>query len=130
MSLAECQINLIDVNFQLQKSLENFDKNSADKICAYCTFIWQLESEWKTVWDEATFEKFSCFYKPKISFRVWKCKCKFIQNLALLWDDRPFTVFWQRWIMTLTWLWDLNISIKHFIRIFLQTFCNLIFTCT
>ena len=32
MSLAACQINLIDVNFQLQKRLEIFDKNSADKI--------------------------------------------------------------------------------------------------
>ncbi len=32
MSLAGCQINLIDVNFYLQKSLEIFDKNSADKI--------------------------------------------------------------------------------------------------
>ena len=32
MSLAECQINSIDVNFYLQKSLEISDKNSADKI--------------------------------------------------------------------------------------------------
>jgi hypothetical protein len=32
MSLVGCQTNPIDVNFQLQKSLENFDKNSADKI--------------------------------------------------------------------------------------------------
>ena len=32
MSLAECQINLIDVNFHLQKCLETFDQNSADKI--------------------------------------------------------------------------------------------------
>ena len=32
MSLAECQIISIDVNFQLQKSLEIFDTNSADKI--------------------------------------------------------------------------------------------------
>ena len=32
MSLAGCQINLIDVNFQLQTFLEIFDKNSADKI--------------------------------------------------------------------------------------------------
>ena len=32
MSLAGCQINLIDVNFHLQKSLEVFDENSADKI--------------------------------------------------------------------------------------------------
>ena len=32
MSLAERQINTIDVNFHLQKSLEFFDKNSADKI--------------------------------------------------------------------------------------------------
>ena len=31
MSLAGCQINLIDVNFHLQKSLEIFDKISADK---------------------------------------------------------------------------------------------------
>ena len=27
MSLAGCQINLIDVNFHLQKSLESFHKN-------------------------------------------------------------------------------------------------------
>ena len=32
MSLAGSQINPIDVNFHLQKSLEIFDKNSADKI--------------------------------------------------------------------------------------------------
>ena len=32
MSLAGCQINQIDVNFHLQKSLEFFDKVSADKI--------------------------------------------------------------------------------------------------
>ena len=32
MSLAGCQINPIDVNFYLQKSLEISDKNSADKI--------------------------------------------------------------------------------------------------
>ena len=32
MSLAGCQINPIDVIFHLQKSLEIFDKNSADKI--------------------------------------------------------------------------------------------------
>jgi hypothetical protein len=32
MSLAGCQVNLIDVNFYLQKSLEIVDKNSADKI--------------------------------------------------------------------------------------------------
>ena len=32
MSLAGCQINPIDLNFHLQKSLEIFDKNSADKI--------------------------------------------------------------------------------------------------
>ena len=31
MSLAGCQINPIDVNFHLQKSLKTFDKNSADK---------------------------------------------------------------------------------------------------
>ena len=31
MSLAGCQINQIDVNFHLQKSLEIFDTNSADK---------------------------------------------------------------------------------------------------
>ena len=32
MSLAGCQVNLIYVNFHLQKSLEIFDTNSADKI--------------------------------------------------------------------------------------------------
>ena len=32
MSLVGCQINPIDVNFYLQKSLEIFDKNSVDKI--------------------------------------------------------------------------------------------------
>ena len=32
MSLAGCQIILIDLNFQLQKCLEIFDKKSADKI--------------------------------------------------------------------------------------------------
>ena len=32
MSLAGCQINPIYVNFYLQKSLEIFDKKSADKI--------------------------------------------------------------------------------------------------
>jgi hypothetical protein len=32
MSLAGCQINSIEVNFHLHKSLEFFDKNSADKI--------------------------------------------------------------------------------------------------
>ena len=32
MIFSGCQINLIDVNFHLQISLEIFDKNSADKI--------------------------------------------------------------------------------------------------
>ena len=32
MSLAGCQINPIDVNFHLQKSLEIFDRNSAGKM--------------------------------------------------------------------------------------------------
>ena len=32
MTLAGCQINRIDVNFHLQKCLQIFDKNSADKI--------------------------------------------------------------------------------------------------
>ena len=32
MSLAWCQINPIDVNFHLQKSLEIFEKQSADKV--------------------------------------------------------------------------------------------------
>ena len=32
MSLTECQINPIDVNFHLQKSFESFIKNSAEKI--------------------------------------------------------------------------------------------------
>ena len=32
MSLSGCQINLVDVNFHLQKRLETFDKKSADKV--------------------------------------------------------------------------------------------------
>ena len=32
MSLAGCQIIRIDLNFHLQKCLEIFDKNTADKI--------------------------------------------------------------------------------------------------
>ena len=32
MSLAGCQINPIDVNFHLKKSLNIFDTNSADKL--------------------------------------------------------------------------------------------------
>ena len=32
MSLVGCQINRIDVNFYLQKSLESFDKKSVGKI--------------------------------------------------------------------------------------------------
>ena len=32
MSLVGCQINPIDVSFYLQKSMEIFDKDSADKI--------------------------------------------------------------------------------------------------
>ena len=32
MSLSRCQINPIDVNFHLQKNLEIFGKNSADKV--------------------------------------------------------------------------------------------------
>ena len=32
MTLAECQIIPIDLNFHLQECLEIFDKNSADKI--------------------------------------------------------------------------------------------------
>ena len=32
MSLAGCQINSIDVNFHLQKSLEIFDNNLVDKM--------------------------------------------------------------------------------------------------
>ena len=41
MSLVGCQINLIDVNFHLQKSMEFFGKNSADKI------LYQNDKEWK-----------------------------------------------------------------------------------
>ena len=32
ISWAGCQNNAIDVSFHLQKSLKNFDKNSADEI--------------------------------------------------------------------------------------------------
>ena len=41
MSLSGFQINLIDVNFHLQKSLEIFDKNSPDKIWS------KKDKEWK-----------------------------------------------------------------------------------
>ena len=41
MSLVGCQINPIDVNFHLQKSLEIFDKNSAAKIWS------KKDKEWK-----------------------------------------------------------------------------------
>ena len=34
MSLVGCQINQIDVNFYLQKSLEIFDKNPIQKVLA------------------------------------------------------------------------------------------------
>ena len=34
MILSGCLITTIDVNFHLQKSLEIFDKNPADKICS------------------------------------------------------------------------------------------------
>ena len=48
MSLAGCQIIPIDLNFHLQKCLETFDKNSADKIQSKnykevnppCFFLW------------------------------------------------------------------------------------------
>ena len=41
MSLAGRQINSIDVNFHLQKGLEIFDKNSADKIWS------KKDKDWK-----------------------------------------------------------------------------------
>ena len=41
MTLARCQINPIDVNFHLQRSLESFDKNSAAKN------LIQKDREWK-----------------------------------------------------------------------------------
>ena len=41
MSLAGCKINLIDVNFHHQKSLDIFDKHSADKIWS------KKDKEWK-----------------------------------------------------------------------------------
>ena len=44
MSLAECQINLIDVNFHLQKSLETFDQNSADKFWSKKDKGWKVPS--------------------------------------------------------------------------------------
>ena len=34
MSFKGCQINLIDFNFHLQKSLEIYDENTADKIAS------------------------------------------------------------------------------------------------
>ena len=44
MSLAECQINSIDVNFYLQKSLEIFDKNSADETWSKKDKGWKVPS--------------------------------------------------------------------------------------
>ena len=44
MSLAGCQINPYDVNFHLQKSLEIFDKNSADKIRSRKDKGWKVPS--------------------------------------------------------------------------------------
>ena len=44
MSLAGCQINPIDVNFHLQKSLEIFDKDSADKIWSKKDKGWKVPS--------------------------------------------------------------------------------------
>ena len=44
MSLAECQNNQIDVNSYLQKSLEVFDKNSADKFWSKKASVWKVPS--------------------------------------------------------------------------------------
>ena len=44
MSLAGCQINPIDVNFHLQKSLEIFDKKLADKIWSKKDRWWKVPS--------------------------------------------------------------------------------------
>ena len=44
MSFWECQFNLIDVNFYFQKSLEIFDKNSADKIWSKKDKGWKVPS--------------------------------------------------------------------------------------
>ena len=44
MSLAGCQINPIDVNFHLQKSLEISDKNSADKLWSKKDRGWKVPS--------------------------------------------------------------------------------------
>ena len=42
MSLSGCQINPIDVNFHLQKSLEIFGKNSADEVWSKKDREWKL----------------------------------------------------------------------------------------
>ena len=44
MSLSGCQINPIDVNVHLQKSLEIFDENSADKIWSKKDKGWKVPS--------------------------------------------------------------------------------------
>ena len=54
MSLAECQINLIDVNFYLQKSLEIFDKNSADKNFVFITLVGSLPTTYQSSFGGAT----------------------------------------------------------------------------
>ena len=44
MSYAGCQINPINMNFDLQTSLEIFDKNSADKVCSKKDRGWKVPS--------------------------------------------------------------------------------------
>ena len=44
MRLAGCQINPIDVNFHLQKSLEIFDKKLTDKIWSKKDRWWKVPS--------------------------------------------------------------------------------------
>ena len=44
MSLAGFKINKIDVNFHLQKSLEIFDENSADKLWSKKDKGWKVPS--------------------------------------------------------------------------------------
>ena len=73
MSLAEYQINLIDVNFHHQKSLEISDKNSADKIWSKKDKGWKVPSlmpirvNGKLVSGKVRLEEFS-LRKMKIAF--------------------------------------------------------------
>ena len=82
MSLAMCQINPIDVNFHLQKSLEIFDKNSAEQN------LIQKDKEMKV--------------SPLMPIRVktFEVLTKWVLSYVLLWwgaiASKPFNLYKNR----------------------------------